>query len=231
MVKGLIQFEAYSQTIGSTPHYYVNRNASDSVKKSSTYIQYTQHGYANGTEPKFYKQIIAYEMQVNGTSGYGKAAEKDGCGAFSITNIVGGCVDPNISPLDVYNYMVSKGYLLQGTGTTSSGIIPTFEHFGITNVTPVPNNEDVKQALMDGKWVICSVGNGKWCGGSGHFLVLYGYDPSNDHVFLSDSADNTDPHDMIEGSRSYASWSEFNANMRDHVPSSRFAIDPKNPTK
>ena len=148
-------------------------------------------------KPKFYKQ---YDRRW-ATSLRGCTMAGYGCGENAVANVVAALVNPRVTPVTIWNYITSHGYMIYGAGTAWAGITAALNKYGIKSQTTC-DFEYVKKCLRKGWWVIGVVRRSRWTRG-GHFILLYGMD-SNGYIHVSDSASNAQY-------RAYAPFSEYRA--------------------
>ncbi len=99
-----------------------------------------------------------------------------GCGPTSLSMVVVGLTgDAEVTPTAVADYAMEHGYYLSGTGTKWELMSKGAKAYGLDSKQIRMNESQMKQALDDGAYLICSVRKGDFTTG-GHFIVIYGYD-------------------------------------------------------
>lgn len=137
-------------------------------------------------KPYFWKQTDKrwrYKSVGSMTLGAG------GCGPTTIANIVSPLLGKTITPAKVWNYMVSKGYIIPGAGSTWDGITKTLRHYGIKHQVTYSDAE-VRKCLEQGMWVLGLAGPSRWTS-SGHYFCIYDL-RSNGRLSISDPYSSSD---------------------------------------
>lgn len=83
--------------------------------------------------------------------------------------------DASLTPDKIAAYGMENGYYMAGTGTLWALIEDVPQQYGITVSNPGVEEGLMRQALDDGKVLICAMRPGDFTSG-GHFIVIYGYD-------------------------------------------------------
>jgi len=101
-----------------------------------------------------------------------------GCGPVCLAMITEALIeDSQITPVDVAEYSMEKGYYVPGVGTDWSLLYEGCLEFGI-KAKEIDITEDSMKWHLDRKHpLICSVGPGDFTS-SGHFIVIYDYNQS-----------------------------------------------------
>lgn len=134
-------------------------------------------------KPNFYKQ---YDYRWSGVKYKGGCTcGNSGCGPTSCANIISALTHKNVTPKDTFKWACKEGYMTVDDGLYWSGIPAMLKHWGITDVKITASDEDAKEALKKGYWLVSLMSRGNWTSG-GHFIVVYKYEDG--HVFISDSA-------------------------------------------
>lgn len=92
--------------------------------------------------------------------------------------------DDTITPKMVAEYSMEQGYYMFGTGTAWALLEEFPLAYGISTEQPKVSEETMKEALDQGKIIICSMDPGDFTAG-GHFVVIYGYDAKG--FYINDS--------------------------------------------
>lgn len=83
--------------------------------------------------------------------------------------------DEGITPDIVAAYSMDNGYYVSGAGTAWGLLTDLPFKYGVRVSEPERSEQTIKNALDQGKVVICSMGPGDFTA-AGHFIVIYGYD-------------------------------------------------------
>lgn len=89
--------------------------------------------------------------------------------------------DDSITPKMVADYSMEQGYYMYGTGTAWALLEEFPLAYGVSTEQPKVSEETMKEALDQGKIIICSMDPGDFTAG-GHFVVIYGYDAKGFYV-------------------------------------------------
>lgn len=120
-----------------------------------------------------------YSKAVRKNKGYKSTISSSGCGVTSYANLKG--QSPKVAAEEsmkgdhrVYDGGTAKAFFL-AQGGDSTGEWQDGASKGL-------------KGILDGKYLICSMGKGNWCQGDGHFILVYGYENGNVHVSDSNSS-------------------------------------------
>ncbi len=135
-----------------------------------------------------------YQPYGGGLIGYA------GCGPTALSMVVLYLTnDPDMTPLYIADWADSAGYF--SDGGTSWGLMSTgCSEFGLKAETLSLTEEAMKQALDEGKPIICNVGPGDFTVG-GHYIVVTGYTDEGFTVNDSNSPENSAkvwPFDVLQ---------------------------------
>lgn len=128
-----------------------------------------------------------------------------GCGpttlAMVLVSVTG---DTSITPDEIARYSMENGFYVEGTGTDWSLMTEAAKDYNV-NVRELCLDEQVmKNALDDGKVIICSVRAGDFTA-MGHFIMIYDYDSSGFKI--------NDPNCIYRSSK-YWSYNELREQIR-----------------
>lgn len=154
----------------------------------------------------------------------------NGCGCCAVLHLLLE-KNPSWTPETIRPYMVSKGYAVQGQGTTWGGITETMKHYGLANVVQYWDfNTNMTKTIADcnkgGRMGIILFSGGSagskgtvWTTG-GHYVAFTDYKVvGNKHYFyMKDS-----------GARKHDGWFSYEENMRGKV-SKVYVCDKPKPT-
>lgn len=149
---------------------YVSRSDYDKMKKAVNGAPYASWNIAK--DPKL---SPLYRSAVRSNKGGKSTIASSGCGVTSLANLKG------TSPLKIAEMSMKSGQRVYGAGTAPG----LFSSNGgrATGQGSKAASEALNQVAA-GKYLICSMGKGNWCRGSGHFILVYGFDGA--HVYVSD---------------------------------------------
>lgn len=166
-------------------------------------------------KPYFWKQTDRrwrYKSYGGMTLGAG------GCGPTTIANIVSPLLGKTITPAKVWDYMVSKGYIIPGAGSTWDGITKTLRHYRIKHKVTYSDAE-VRKCLEQGMWVLGLAGASRWTS-SGHYFCIY-------DLRSSGKLSISDPYSSSDYCQKEGTLAEYlRANKCNWI-----AIDPKDYSK
>jgi len=91
--------------------------------------------------------------------------------------------DGSLTPDEIATYSMENGYYVSGTGTAWGLLTDVPGLYGLSVSEPKASEREFKNAVDDGKVIICSVGAGDFTVG-GHFVVIYGY--NEEGFFVND---------------------------------------------
>lgn len=99
-----------------------------------------------------------------------------GCGPVCLSMVLYYMTeDEALLPDVISEYSMENDYYMYGTGTKWTLFEGVGELYGLTVTQPDISEEVMKQALEEGKLIICSMGPGVFTS-TGHFVVFYGYE-------------------------------------------------------
>ena len=107
-----------------------------------------------------------------------------GCGPTTLAMVVSGLSDEDVTPADMAQYAMEKGYYVKGSGTSWGLMGRGAKNFGLISRNVSFNyltEENVKSWLDEGAVLILSVKPGDFTIG-GHFIVVRGYDDQGFYV-------------------------------------------------
>lgn len=111
-------------------------------------------------------------VQYGGNSCIGLAGCGPTCLSMVLYYLTG---DASITPDNVAAYSMAHGHYVQGAGTAWRLLAELPPLYGVRVSEPANSEQTLKEALDQGKVVICSMRPGNFTAG-GHFIVIYGYD-------------------------------------------------------
>lgn len=139
------------------------------------YPQMKGHVYANSIgsiQKGIYPLLIQYDQRW----GYGMYGDDvigmNGCGPTCVSMVIAGLTGrSDITPFDVAQYAYDHGYYQEGTSWTffTEGI----KHYGITGRSIPLSHDSMKQAIMGGHPLICSMKPGDFTT-TGHLILIKG---------------------------------------------------------
>lgn len=167
--------------------------------------------------PVYYLQTDArWKSNSYAVDGETSTIGSAGCGPTSMAMVLASIVNPYIDPLTTASWSRMKGYKVYKSGTSYNYFEKQGKAYGVTvkrlttsSIYHQPNNaihEQVKQALINGNWVIACMGKGLWTS-SGHYIVVYGYD--NGKVYINDSA-------STKATRACNTWNTFKNEVKQY---------------
>lgn len=148
---------------------YVSKSDYNAMKKAVNGAP-----YASWNIEKDPKLRPLYRSAMNRNRGKSTIASS-GCGVTSLANLKG------TSPLKIAEMSMKSGQRVYGAGT-APGLFSA--NGGRATGQGAKAASDALNQVAAGKYLICSMGKGNWCRGSGHFILVYGFDGS--HVYVSD---------------------------------------------
>lgn len=144
---------------------------------------------------------ILQSQEAIGSYGYGSSTiSKSGCGICAFTMVASALNDTLYSPIEIVDTMdqiaKSKGrnytyYYCPGAGSYGGVIFPELSAaYGLQTSEISGTADGIKSALNSGKVVVVSIKNNgsSIYKGSGHFIVIRGYDSSTGKFYVNDSA-------------------------------------------
>lgn len=143
---------------------YVNK--ADYLKMKSA-MGDTPYSQWKVSDPKISKLYATARANNGGAS----TIKSSGCGVTSLANV------KKITPTESAEMSMKSGCRIYKKGTAASFM----ENNGGASAGSAIN---ALKAVANGKYLVCSMGKGNWCGGDGHFILVYGFDGAN--VYVSD---------------------------------------------
>lgn len=130
---------------------------------------------------------LQYDL-VWGSQPYGNGTiQKKGCCPTCLAMVFSYLCQQNISPSDVVAWS-GNDYYVNGQGTDWSIFAPAASNWGVSCTNIGRNEDQMLQALSEGKLIIASMGPGTFTKG-GHFIVLTGI-TANGGIKVNDPNDN-----------------------------------------
>lgn len=134
---------------------------------------------------------------------------KSGCGPTSMSMVLRS-FGKNVNPPIAAKWSLDNGHRTADVGTDWEYFTQYPQVFGLTG-TRLPDNNTyaIKEALSNGYPVISSQSKGNFTK-KGHFIVLSGYDPNTDTIYVNDPNSETKSHGWSSNevlSTSKAAWS------------------------
>lgn len=146
----------------------------------------------NGKEPVDYKQYDSrwkrIKYTVTGSSS--QTIGSSGCGPTAMADIMACWVDKNITPVEMCQYALKKGYRTKNSGT-AWGFFKSIANAypqGFSSFTQTKSMSTLKIALANGAFAVASMGPGYWTKG-GHYICVYKMD--NTYVYAKDPASSS----------------------------------------
>lgn len=135
------------------------------------FIYYSQGDYKN----------VAY-----GSSG---TIASSGCGPTAMAMVLSNILGKKISPVEVANYAVKKGFRYVGAGT-DEGLFPSIaKAYGLKCTKQSQTKSNIVQSLREGNLIVAHMGPGTFTNG-GHYIVLAGVSPDGSKVYVFDPNGN-----------------------------------------
>lgn len=133
--------------------------------------------------------VVISKQYVNGVPnfkqwdqrwGYERYGDKilalSGCGPTSLSMVVMGLTgDTSATPAVIAKYSESKGYYVNGKGTSWELITKGCQKYGVTSKEVPLSEESMVKALEEDKLIICSMAPGDFTS-EGHFIVIREYE-------------------------------------------------------
>ena len=146
----------------------------------------------NSKEPVDYKQ---YDSRWKSKMYSAKKDKKQtigssGCGPTSMADIMACWVDKKITPVEMCEYSLKKGYRTSNSGTAwgfYKSIANAYPQ-GFSKFVQTKSISTLKTALANGAFAVASMGPGYWTKG-GHFICVYKMD--NSYVYAKDPASSS----------------------------------------
>lgn len=149
----------------------------------------------NGTntkEPVDYKQYDSRWKKIKYTiTGSSKQTiGSSGCGPTSMADIMATWVNKKITPVEMCEYSLKKGFRTKNSGTAWGFFKSVANAYpqGFSKFTQTKSIATLKSALAQGAFAVASMGPGYWTSG-GHFICVYKMD--NTYVYARDPASST----------------------------------------
>lgn len=146
----------------------------------------------NSKEPVDYKQGDSRWKNIKYTiTGSSKQTiGSSGCGPTSMADIMACWIDKNITPVEMCEYSLKKGFRTKNSGTAwdfYKSVAKDYPH-GFSNFVQTKSLATLKKALADGAFAVASMGPGYWTSG-GHFICVYKV--SDGYIYAKDPASKT----------------------------------------
>ena len=146
----------------------------------------------NGKEPVDYKQYDSRWKKIKYTiTGSSKQTiGSSGCGPTSMADIMACWIDKKITPVEMCQYALKKGYRTKNSGTAwgfYKSIANAYPQ-GFSKFVQTKSLSTLKTALANGAFAVASMGPGYWTKG-GHFICIYKMD--NTYVYAKDPASSS----------------------------------------
>ena len=101
-----------------------------------------------------------------------------GCGATAGAIVAATMVDPKITPWDIAQLFMAKGFRTKNNGTLFSAFKWLFKRYkgkGIRKFAAGKGKKNMMKALDQGAYLVCNMGKGYWTK-NGHYIVVWKYD-------------------------------------------------------
>ena len=146
----------------------------------------------NGKEPVDYKQYDSRwkKIKYTITGSSSQTIGSSGCGPTSMADIMACWVDKKITPVEMCQYSLKKGFRTRNSGTAwgfYKSIANAYPQ-GFSKFTQTKSLATLKAALAQGAFAVASMGPGYWTSG-GHFICVYKMD--NTYVYAKDPASSS----------------------------------------
>lgn len=146
----------------------------------------------NGKEPVDYKQYDSRWKKIKYTiTGSSKQTiGSSGCGPTSMADIMATWVDKKITPVEMCQYALNKGFRTRNSGTAwgfYKSIANAYPQ-GFSKFTQTKSMSTLKAALAQGAFAVASMGPGYWTKG-GHYICVCKMD--NTYVYAKDPASSS----------------------------------------
>lgn len=146
----------------------------------------------NGKEPVDYKQYDSRwkKIKYTITGSSSQTIGSSGCGPTSMADIMACWVDKKITPVEMCQYALKKGFRTRNSGTAwgfYKSIANAYPQ-GFSKFTQTKSMSTLKAALAQGAFAVASMGPGYWTKG-GHFICVYKMD--NTYVYAKDPASSS----------------------------------------
>lgn len=146
----------------------------------------------NSKEPVDYKQYDSRwkkkKYTITGSSK--QTIGSSGCGPTSMADIMACWIDKKITPVEMCEYSLKKGYRTKNSGTAwgfYKSIANAYPQ-GFSKFVQTKSMSTLKTALANGAFAVASMGPGYWTSG-GHFICVYKMD--NTYVYAKDPASSS----------------------------------------
>lgn len=137
--------------------------------------------YTGGFTKREKEQEFPLFLQWDPRWGYEKYGEYSnigiaGCGPTCLSMVMYYLLEnEELTPDQIAEYSTKNGYYVWGTGTAWALLEDFPAMYGVDVRQPGKSEKKMKEALDQGRMVICSMEPGDFTAG-GHFIVIYGYD-------------------------------------------------------
>lgn len=146
----------------------------------------------NGREPVDYKQYDSRwkNIMYSATNSKSQTIGSSGCGPTSMADIMACWIDKNITPVEMCQYALKKGYRTKNDGTAWAYFKSVANAYsqGFSSFVQTKSLSTLKAALANGAFAVCSMGPGYWTKG-GHYICVYKMD--NTYVYAKDPASSS----------------------------------------
>lgn len=146
----------------------------------------------NSKEPTDYKQYDSRwkKIKYTITGSSSQTIGSSGCGPTAMADIMATWVDKKITPVEMCQYALKKGYRTRNSGTAWGFFKSVANAYpqGFSKFTQTKSMATLKAALAQGAFAVASMGPGYWTKG-GHYICVYKMD--NTYVYAKDPASST----------------------------------------
>lgn len=133
-------------------------------------------GYTEKELSEEYPLLLQFDPRWGYFEYGGKEMGISGCGPTSLAMAILYLTDEeDVTPDKIAAYSLEKGYYVKNVGTAWTLIDEFPTRYGLTVEHPTLKEESMKEALDEGKVLLCSMKPGEFTA-AGHFIVVYGYD-------------------------------------------------------
>lgn len=155
-------------------------NYPQSINKTTSSISIASD-YEEGSIPHFLQWDKRWGYEKYGESVMGLS----GCGPTSLAMVVAGLTgDLNANPLEIAEYSIKNGYVEANDSTSWTLFTQGAKEFGVTGTMLPLGENNIKNALVEKKPIIASMGPGDFTS-TGHIIVLVGLD-SDGNIIVND---------------------------------------------
>lgn len=141
-------------------------------------------------KPVDYKQYDSRwaKKLYTSTGNKNQTMAKSACGPTSMADVVATFFDTNVTPYDLAQLAIRKGFRTVNSGTSWNFfdfMATQYEFFAYKRTT---NHDTMLDALSKGALVVCSMGPGYWTSG-GHFICAW--KAENGYIYANDPASSS----------------------------------------